>query len=127
MSVVQESYSPPTNPFSEIEDFFRTSYQMLVNFASRFVKDRDEAQEIVSDSLVKALASYDSYDSKTNFKAWFFRITRNTALDHLGRRERRNTHYGTNLDDVVAVHGSDAPETAKEEIAYFFKADEIFA
>lgn len=24
-----------------------------------------------------------------------------------------------------SVHGSDAPETAKEEIAYFFKADEI--
>lgn len=28
--------------------------------------------------------------------------------------------------DANAVHGSDAPETAKEEIAYFFKSDEIF-
>lgn len=27
--------------------------------------------------------------------------------------------------DANAVHGSDAPETAKEEIAFFFKADEI--
>ena len=26
-----------------------------------------------------------------------------------------------------AVHGSDAPETAKEEIAFFFKDDEVFA
>jgi nucleoside-diphosphate kinase len=26
-----------------------------------------------------------------------------------------------------AVHGSDAPETAKEEIAFFFKDDEIFS
>lgn len=27
--------------------------------------------------------------------------------------------------DANAVHGSDAPETAKQEIAYFFQADEI--
>ena len=29
--------------------------------------------------------------------------------------------------DANAVHGSDAPETAKEEIAFFFKPEEIFA
>ncbi|ACJ20312.1 nucleoside-diphosphate kinase [Coxiella burnetii] len=28
--------------------------------------------------------------------------------------------------DANAVHGSDGPETAKEEIAFFFKPDEIF-
>jgi nucleoside-diphosphate kinase len=28
--------------------------------------------------------------------------------------------------DANAVHGSDAADTAKEEIAYFFKANEIF-
>jgi nucleoside-diphosphate kinase len=29
--------------------------------------------------------------------------------------------------DANAVHGSDAPETAKTEIAYFFPASEVFA
>jgi nucleoside-diphosphate kinase len=29
--------------------------------------------------------------------------------------------------DANAVHGSDAPETAKEEIAYFFKNEEIIS
>ena len=29
--------------------------------------------------------------------------------------------------DANAVHGSDAPETAKQEMAFFFKPDEIFA
>lgn len=29
--------------------------------------------------------------------------------------------------DANVVHGSDSPETAKEEIAFFFKPDEIFA
>jgi len=29
--------------------------------------------------------------------------------------------------DHNAVHGSDSPETAKEEIAFFFKPEEIFA
>lgn len=29
--------------------------------------------------------------------------------------------------DANAVHGSDAPETAKQEIEYFFKVDEIYS
>ena len=29
--------------------------------------------------------------------------------------------------DHNAVHGSDAPETAKQEIAFFFKPEEIYA
>jgi nucleoside-diphosphate kinase len=29
--------------------------------------------------------------------------------------------------DANAVHGSDAPETAKQEIAFFFKPEEIFS
>lgn len=29
--------------------------------------------------------------------------------------------------DANAVHGSDAPETAKQEIAFFFKPEEIYA
>ncbi|KAB7628399.1 nucleoside-diphosphate kinase [Alkalilimnicola sp. S0819] len=29
--------------------------------------------------------------------------------------------------DANAAHGSDAPETAKQEIEYFFKADEIYS
>ena len=29
--------------------------------------------------------------------------------------------------DANAVHGSDAPDTAKQEIAFFFRKDEIFA
>jgi RNA polymerase sigma-70 factor, ECF subfamily len=107
MSLATTSYDLQLKPFAEVEDFFRTSYHMLVNFASRFVKDRDDAQEIVSDSLVKALANYGSYEPGTNFKAWFFRITKNTALDFLGRSETRNSRYGLDLDDVVAIHGSD--------------------
>lgn len=33
--------------------------------------------------------------------------------------------FATSIDEN-AVHGSDAPETAKTEIAFFFKPDEIF-
>jgi nucleoside-diphosphate kinase len=34
--------------------------------------------------------------------------------------------FATTVDEN-AVHGSDAPETAKEEIAFFFKPEELCA
>lgn len=34
--------------------------------------------------------------------------------------------FATSID-ANAVHGSDSPETAKQEVAFFFKSEEIFA
>lgn len=57
-------------------------------------------------------------------------ISRNREI--MGATNPANADEGTIRKDFAesidknAVHGSDAPETAKEEIAYFFKNDEVF-
>ncbi|GBD50032.1 nucleoside-diphosphate kinase [Methylopila sp. Yamaguchi] len=54
-----------------------------------------------------------------------------TYRDVMGATNPANAAEGTIRKDLAesieanSVHGSDAPETAKEEIAYFFKDEEI--
>jgi len=52
----------------------------LYNHARWLVQDAVEAEDLVQETLVKALRAFDSFTPGTNFKAWIFRILRNTFL-----------------------------------------------
>jgi RNA polymerase sigma-70 factor (ECF subfamily) len=52
----------------------------LYNFAYWLARNRDEAQELVQETFSKSLRGFDSFTRGTNFKAWMFRILRNTFL-----------------------------------------------
>lgn len=62
----------------------------LMGVATRYIKDRDAAQEVVNDSFVKAFKSMYSFNRvddldefKKTFKAWLAKITVRTALDKI--------------------------------------------
>jgi RNA polymerase sigma-70 factor (ECF subfamily) len=52
----------------------------LYNFAYWLAQSRDEAQDLVQETFTKSLRGFDSFQRGTNFKAWMFRILRNTFL-----------------------------------------------
>jgi RNA polymerase sigma-70 factor, ECF subfamily len=53
----------------------------LYNFAHWLTQNRAEAEDLVQETYVKALKGFSSFESGTNFKAWIFRILRNTFLN----------------------------------------------
>jgi RNA polymerase sigma-70 factor, ECF subfamily len=52
----------------------------LYNFARWLSHDDHEAEDLVQESFAKALKSFASFQQGTNFRAWMFRILRNTFL-----------------------------------------------
>jgi RNA polymerase sigma-70 factor (ECF subfamily) len=52
----------------------------LYNHAFWLARNRAEAEDIVQETFSKALRAFDSFQPSTNFKAWIFRILRNTFL-----------------------------------------------
>lgn len=63
----------------------------LYNFARWLSGDADEAQDLVQETFVKALKNLSSFQEGSNFRAWMFRILRNTFLTSKTGLERRNT------------------------------------
>jgi RNA polymerase sigma-70 factor, ECF subfamily len=84
----------------------------LYNFARWMCGDADEAQDLVQETFAKALKGFSSFREGSNFRAWMFRILRNTFLTSRSGLERRNTvQEGENgLDDLVV--NPDTPELA---------------
>ena len=56
-------------------------FDRLFNFAHWLTQNRDEAEDLVQETYVKALKGFASFELGTNFKAWIFRILRNTFLN----------------------------------------------
>ena len=52
----------------------------LYNFACWLTHDRAEAEDQVQETFVKALKGFGSFHQGTNFRAWIYRILRNTFL-----------------------------------------------
>lgn len=58
-------------------------------FARRFCKDSSDADDLVQETLTKAIAKLDSYEHGTRLKSWLFTIMRNTFYNRaiIARRE----------------------------------------
>ena len=52
----------------------------LYNLAGWLTHDPANAEDLVQETMLKALRGFSSFEPGTNFKAWIFRILRNTYL-----------------------------------------------
>ncbi len=69
----------------------------LTNFVFRFVGDKNVANDIVQDTMIKFYLNKDSYKSFAKFSTWIYTIAGNLAKNELKRRKRR-TIYSLNKD-----------------------------
>jgi len=82
----------------------------LYNFAHLLTGNRDEAEDLVQEACVKALRGFSSFTPGTNFRAWMYRILRNTFLT-----SRTGLRVTVSLDDeestVAEPEVNDDPES----------------
>ena len=84
----------------------------LYNFARWLSGDPDEARDLVQETFVKALRALGSFEEGTNFRAWMFKILRNTFLTSRTGLERRMTEQEDETGLEEAVVTLDNPELA---------------
>ncbi|MGB1700720.1 MAG: RNA polymerase sigma factor [Nannocystaceae bacterium] len=75
---------------------FRILYERyqrrLYAVAFGYVRNRDEALEILQETFVKIHRNLHRFEGNSSLYTWFYRITSNAAKDHL-RRNKRRTSY----------------------------------
>ncbi len=85
--------------------------------AFRVVRDADDSRDVVQDAFVKAYRGLESFESRSSFYTWLYRIVVNLALD---RRRREHRARSVEWDDTVA-HEIDprasAPAAGSPELA----------
>jgi RNA polymerase sigma-70 factor (ECF subfamily) len=75
MKVPEESVSAAT-----FEELAMPLFDQLYNFARWLTQDTAEAEDLVQETYTKALRGFSSFQLGTNFRAWMYRILRNSFL-----------------------------------------------
>jgi RNA polymerase sigma factor (sigma-70 family) len=99
-------------PLAGFEELALPLFDSLYNFASWLVHNKSNAEDLVQETYLKALRGFASFTPGTNFRAWMFRILKNTFLSSCLTLDRRLTVEIDSEDDVPGVPATSAtPES----------------
>jgi len=104
---------PGADPKSEsFEELAMPLFDQLYNFAHWLTQNRDEAEDLVQETYAKALKGFSSFQLGTNFRAWMYRILRNTFLtSRTGLRATSTVPLDSEEDGPELAVENETPET----------------
>ncbi len=107
-------------------------FDSLYNLARWLAQNQNDAEDLVQETYLKAWRSFASFQPDTNFRAWIFRILRNTFLGSRSKLERRMTTAMESEEDLPATSATpeslligrsdmDAVQRAIEQLPVIFR------
>ena len=78
------------NTYSFRKDLLAVQEELL-RFAYKLTSDREEANDLLQETSLKALDNEDKYEPDTNFKGWMYTIMRNIFINNYRKIVREQT------------------------------------
>jgi len=95
-------------PTSELTNQMCANTNALMGFAMSFTHDPEDANDLLQDTMIKALKYADHFIAGTNLKAWMFTIMRNTFINDYRRKAKKQKLMSTTEDfsNVDLLHSA---------------------
>lgn len=97
-------------PGMNFEELAMPLFDQLYNFARWLTQDTAEAEDLVQETYAKALRGFSSFQLGTNFRAWMYRILRNSFLSSRTGLKTTITIEGEDQENLLPAENS-TPES----------------
>lgn len=103
----------------EIASLLEPQIPGLRRYAWALLRDNEAADDLVQDTLEKAIRHWTQRHREGDLRAWLFAIQRNLFIDGLRRRKGRGTQVGVEALDAVAASAEtpDGPAGLRDLLA----------
>jgi RNA polymerase sigma-70 factor (ECF subfamily) len=104
---------------SAFEDLVYRYDKMVFRLAVKYSGDSDIAKDIYQEVFIKVYRGLKSFQFKSEFSTWLFRITSNVCISHKGR-EKKNIHLSIDRDEdaeQVGVIPADENSSPEKQLA----------
>jgi RNA polymerase sigma-70 factor (ECF subfamily) len=113
---------------AEFERLILEHLDSAYNGALRMTRNPSDAEDLVQDTIVRAMRGFHRFEAETNFKAWLFKIMTNLYINEYHRRARAPVRVDeVEPEDLGLPIGREGPEKAvleKMEAEYINSAIE---
>ena len=104
--------SPGSNSLAVFEELAMPLFHPLYNFARWLTHNREDADDLVQETYLKAWQKFSSFQLGTNFRAWMYRILRNAFLSsRTGLQATMTVPLNLHEDGVELAPTTETPES----------------
>lgn len=86
---------------TSFNEMLLSNADFLKPFAVNLTKDTEAANDLYQETLYKALANKEKYNTGTNIRAWLFTIMRNIFINNYRRKAKQKTIFDNSPNDFL--------------------------
>ncbi|WP_339213634.1 sigma-70 family RNA polymerase sigma factor [Solibacillus sp. FSL W8-0372] len=87
----------------QLEQFVRTHGEELLRLSYTYVKNKEMAEDIVQDVLLKAYEQQDKFRGDASYRTYLYRMTINRSYDYLRSWSYKNTVLTNKIQEIFQV------------------------
>jgi len=91
-----------------------TLEEKLSRFALSLTSNKDDAKDLLQETMLKAITYRDQFVQYTNLKAWTYTIMKNTFINNYRRNVRQNTAFDNTKDLYFLNQNKDTVNVAPD-------------
>lgn len=85
------------------EEIYNEYYKLIYFVIIQIIKNKDETEELVNDTFLKAFNNITKFREDTSLKSWIVQIAKNTAINQYNKNKRSNTTV--DFDYIMNLEG----------------------
>ena len=85
----------------DFDQMLISNTDFLKPFAFTLTRDNEAAKDLIQETLFRALANRDKYNTGTNIKAWLYTIMRNIFINNYRRKSKQNTIFDNSPNEFL--------------------------
>lgn len=97
--------------------------QQVFAFAYKRCRDENTAEDITQDTMIKAIANVDQFDTSRSLLSWLFNITGKMAIDYYRRERYRQCDNIADADTIEPATYFDTLATVRDHMTILDDTD----
>ena len=89
---------------------------IIYKIANSFKKDEDDKKDLMQEIILQLWRSFASYDEKSKFSTWMYRVALNVAIASYRQEKRKNELITPMSDSIIAFADDDDKSDMQYEI-----------